>query len=108
MTVYVDESTDENATPMVEVSVNGRRIFIQRGIETNTGFDDAGRIVPIKRMYIERLARAKRTTLSQNLDPMLREGINKLHRRRALEYPFAVREDSPKGRAWLKDILAQP
>ena len=107
LTVYCDESPDVNATPKVEVAVNGRRIFIPRGIETNVGHDEYGRQVPVKRMYIERLARARRTSYRQNLDPTLGEAINKLQRHSALEYPFRVVDDSPKGREWLKRIMMQ-
>lgn len=95
VTVVVADTSDENAPPFAEVSVNGRRVFIPRGVPT-----------PVKRMYVERLARAKRTAISQNLDPRLGESMNQLHRRTALDYPFSVVEDTPQGRDWLKGVLA--
>lgn len=94
--VYIAESTDENAVPMVEVSVNGRKVFIPRGKNTT-----------IKRMHLERLALAKKTAYSQNLDPRLGEGINELRRHRALDYPFSVIQDTDRGREWLTRLLAQ-
>lgn len=94
--VVVAESTDENAVPLVEVSVNGRRIYLQRGVPTM-----------VKRMYVERLARAKKMVYSQNLDPRLGESINTLHRRSALDYPFAVTNDTEKGKVWLKKVLSE-
>lgn len=96
VTIEVSQSTDPNATPAVEVAVNGRRIFLPRGVCT------------VKRMYVERLARAKRTGYSQNLDPRLGEGVNTLLRNTALDYPFTLVEDkNPLGREWLSRILAE-
>ena len=106
LTVYCDDSPDLNATPKVEVAVNGRRIFIPRGIETNVGHDEYGRQVPVKRMYIERLARARRTSYRQDMK-VTDETMNKLFRHSALEYPFRVVDDSEKGREWLKRIMMQ-
>jgi hypothetical protein len=97
VTIMMDDATDQNATPKVEVSVNGRRIILERGVET-----------VVARKYVERLARAKKITYSQNLDPTLGEGINRLHRHRALDYPFSVINDpNPRGREWLHNILAE-
>ena len=107
LTIVCEESRNPNDTKHVEVAVNGRRIFIPRGVETNTGFDEYGRIFPVKRMYIERLARSKETSYSQDLDPRLGEGVNRLQPHRALTYPFKVVDDSPKGREWLKRILME-
>lgn len=97
VTINLMEAVDENATPMVEVSVNGRRVILPRGQD-----------VVVKRMYVERLARAKRTVISQNLDPSLREEINRIGRRQVLDFPFSVVQDSAKGREWLKRTLAEP
>jgi len=107
VTIVIAETTDDNATPKVEVAVNGRRLFIPRGVPTNVGHDEFGRQFPLKRMYVERLARARKTTYRQDLDPRLGEGVNKLQRHSALDYPFSVLEDTEKGREWLKRVLAE-
>ncbi len=96
VTVIVADSTDENAVPFCEIGVNGRKVYIERGKPTQ-----------VKRMYVERLARAKKTSISQNLDPRLGEGVNQLHRKRALDYPFSTMDDTDKGREWLKRVLAE-
>ena len=97
MTVLVHESTDENDVDLVQVMVNGNVAFFQRGQPTIT-----------KRYFVERLARAKRTSYSQNLDERLGEAMNNLKPRHALKYPFSVIEDkNPKGGAWLRQILAE-
>ena len=97
VTIMVHESTDENDVDLVQVLVNGSNAFFQRGQPTIT-----------KRYFVERLARAKRTSYSQNLDERLGEAMNNLKPRNALKYPFSVMEDSnPKGAAWLRQILAE-
>ena len=97
VTVMVADSNDENDTELVQVSVNGNRQFFQRG-----------RAQEVKRYFVERLARAKRTSYTQNLDERLGEGMNNMIPRHALRYPFTVIEDkNPKGGAWLRGILAE-
>lgn len=109
LTVYINEDKDKNATKLVEVSVNGRRIFIPRGTATNMGWDISGRQVPIKRMFVERLARAKETSLSQDLD-LTDESMNRLSKHRALTYPFSVTHDpaGEVGQEWVKQIWGEP
>lgn len=97
VTVMVHESTDPNDVDLVQVSVNGNRQFFQRGNPQT-----------VKRYFVERLARAKRTSYMQNLDERLGESMNNMTPRHALRYPFSVIEDkNPKGAAWLRQILAE-
>lgn len=97
ITVMVHESTDPNDVDLVQVSVNGRSQFFQRGTPQE-----------VKRYFVERLARAKRTSYSQNLDERLGESMNNMQSRHALRYPFSVIEDkNQKGSAWLRQILAE-
>lgn len=97
VTIMIHESTDENDVDLVQVWVNGAPSFFQRGQPTIA-----------KRYVVERLARAKRTGYSQNLDERLGEAMNNLKPRHALKYPFSVIEDrNPKGGAWLRQILAE-
>lgn len=97
LTVMVHESNDVNDDELVMVSVNGNRQFFQRGNAQE-----------VKRYFVERLARAKRTSYSQNLDERLGESMNNLQPRHALRYPFSVIEDrNPRGSDWLRNILAE-
>lgn len=97
VTVMVADSNDDNDVELIQVSVNGNRQFFQRG-----------KAQEVKRYFVERLARAKRTTYSQNLDDRLGEAMNNMIPRHALRYPFTVIEDkNPKGGAWLRGILAE-
>ena len=97
VTIMVHESTDPNDVDLVQVSVNGVTQFFQRGNPQE-----------VKRYFVERLARAKRTSYSQELDERLGEAMNHMKPRHALRYPFSVIEDkNPKGSAWLRNILAE-
>ena len=99
VTVMVMESTDDNADQIVSVWVNGRvQNFIRGNPQT------------VRRCYVERLARAKKTVYSQTLDERQGESaFNAMRARYGLRYPFSVIEDkNPNGAAWLRGILAEP
>jgi hypothetical protein len=98
VTVVVMGSGDDNDTDLVHMSVNGVSQFFRRDTAQT-----------VKRMYVERLARCKKTDFSQKLDDRLGEAeFNTMGRRHSLRFPFQVLEDkNPKGAAWLKGILAQ-
>jgi hypothetical protein len=98
ITVMVHESNDDADDDFVQTWVNGRIQMFRRGVPQD-----------VKRCFVEALARAKRTTYKQNLDERLgTEKFNVLHPRTALHYPFSVLHDpSPKGQAWIKNVLAQ-
>jgi len=98
LTVMVHESTDPNDAEIVHIAVNGVRQFFHRGTPQ-----------VVRRCFVERLARAKRTAYTQNLDERLGESVvNRMTPRHALRYPFSVIEDAnPKGSAWLRNLLAE-
>ena len=97
VTVMIHDSNDANDVDLVSVQVNGIIQYFQRGTPQT-----------VKRYFVERLARAKRTTFSQDLDERLGEAMNHLKPRHALKYPFSVIEDkNPRGSAWLRQILAE-
>lgn len=98
VTVMVHDTTDPNAEELVPVGVNGRMQYFARGVAQT-----------VRRCYVERLARAKSTSYSQNLDERLGEqNFNRMKSHHALAYPFSVIEDkNPKGSAWLRGILAE-
>ncbi|SDZ53262.1 MULTISPECIES: hypothetical protein [Delftia] len=97
VTVMVYESTDENDMDMVLVGVNGVSQYFRRGTPQT-----------VKRKFVERLARAKRTDFDQKIDARMGEAMNNLRQRHGLRYPFTVVEDrNPRGGAWLKGVLAE-
>lgn len=95
--IVVHESNDPNAENPIQVSVNGRVQFIWRGEE-----------IWVRRKYVERLSRARSTSYKQDLTNAEPTQYNVLHGRTALVYPFAVRQDSPAGQKWLRNLLAEP
>jgi hypothetical protein len=98
LVIVVQESADEEALPIVTLTVNGVTQPIMRGIAT-----------PVKRKYVEALARAKETKYKQSLsDPSDPSSIAMIPRS-ALAYPFVVERDpNPNGFAWLREVLKQP
>lgn len=97
VTVRVHPSTDKNANPLPDVYVNGRVQRFPRGEE-----------IKCRRMFVERLARAKGTTFD-NLKIKGPDGEDKFvyPTHTAEAYPFVVIDDTPKGQEWLKRILAE-
>lgn len=103
VTINIAESTDANAPSMVFVSVNGEGAglngipWLPRGVS-----------LKVKRKFVERLARAKRTSYGSK-ERINADGEREVYypSRTALEYPFVVEQDTEKGRAWLRGILAE-
>lgn len=96
--VNIADSNDPRAENPVPLGVNGRMVYVLRNQDTI-----------VARKYVECLARAKKTTYRQehykdgNGDDAIR---NMPHT--ALQYPFTViRDDNPKGGAWLRKVLAE-
>lgn len=97
VTVSVYETNDPNEPDVVYTAVNGRTQHFLRG-----------QVQTVKRMFVEVLARAKKTTYTQDLDYRMGEQMNAMRPHKALKYPFTVIEDkNPKGAEWLRNILAQ-
>ena len=95
--VTVHEDSDEEALPVVTLCVNGMTQPIFRGVPT-----------PIKRKYVEALARAKETKYRQALDDPNDPASITMVPRSALAYPFTVESDAnPRGRVWLRELLKQ-
>ena len=97
VTVVLADTTDENAPPHIILSCNGTTQPLLRGVPTS-----------IRRKFVEVLARCKESKYSQRqANPMEPDRIEMVQRT-AMAYPFEVQEDAnPKGRAWLKAVLAE-
>ena len=98
LTVIVHPDASDNAVENPCPSVNGVNQPFIRGREQR-----------VRRKYVEALARGRVTKYQQKtVNPMQPENIQ-MEERTALVYPFSVLDDpNPKGREWLKSILAQP
>lgn len=96
--ILVHDAVSEESLRVVTPIVNGIMQPIMRGVPT-----------PVKRKYVEALARAKETLYTQvTTDPNRPDSLDMMPRT-ALAYPFAIeRDDNPNGRAWLRNLLKQP
>lgn len=101
VTIRLATTTDPNAPPSCVITVNNAAncVVIPRGIP---------RVV--KRLHVEVLARMKETRSYQpKRDMEFPESGNTVYGNTAMVYPFEVlKDDNPKGRAWLENILAEP
>ena len=97
VTVMLHDSTNPTDEQIPCVWNDGRSQYFIRGKSQR-----------VKRKFIEVLARAKKTTFTQEKDRDA-DG-NEFYRQvphTALIYPFNTEGDSPRGQAWLKQILAE-
>lgn len=97
--VHIQEAPTENDPQYCEVTVNGDRRTIPRGSDAR-----------IPRKHVAVLAQAKGFRVAQEKvqNP---DGSQSFREKviASLAYPFQVLEDpNPKGRAWLKQLLANP
>lgn len=95
--ITIAESADEEALPIITLTVNGVTQPIARGVPT-----------PVKRKYVEALARAKETKYRQGLKDASDPASIEMLGRTALAFPFSVDKDTPNGLAWLRDVIKQP
>lgn len=95
--IEIATTTNENEPNHVILAVNGVNQPVFRGTPT-----------PVKRKYVEVLARCKETKYTQHqVNPYEPDRIE-MRARTALVYPFQVLEDkNPKGRAWLQAVISE-
>jgi hypothetical protein len=95
--IRVAEDNSPNSLPVIVVSVNGINQPIIRGQR-----------IPVRRKYVEALARGTHTRYEQQTpNPSRPENIQMVERT-AITYPFTVYEDPhPNGAAWLESILKE-
>lgn len=95
--IEVAPTTDDNAPSSFVLNVNNVNQPIMRGVP-----------IKVKRKYVEVLARCKETRHTQPVRDMTNpEAGNALIGRTALAYPFQVLQDSGKGMAWLRAVMAE-
>lgn len=98
VTVIVAPTSDPQAPGIVEVWNAGRPQRFVRGMEQQ-----------VKRKFVEVLARAKPVNYGNEeyRDPAGNQSV-RWPGRMSLLHPFTVVNDTPRGQAWLKAILAEP
>jgi hypothetical protein len=95
--IEIATSTNENDPPHILLNVNGTSMPLIRGVP-----------LPVKRKYVEVLARCKETKYRQPTRDMANpEAGNTLLGNTALTYPFQVLKDTARGMAWLQAVKAE-
>jgi hypothetical protein len=98
VTIMIHPSAEVHQEDPVQAGVNGRMVYIWRNRPTI-----------VKRMYVEQLAKAKAGNVHQpHRDSSDPAEVNRLQISNSLKYPFSVlRDENPKGQAWLQSLMAQ-
>lgn len=108
VTVHFTPSSEKFAPPFVDGFNNGKGIeaFLNnRWIEVKQV--PVGMDVMIKRKYLEIFARAKEIAIRADYTEVPGDDpVNRILRSVVLKHPFAVVQDSEKGREWLRAVLA--
>ena len=95
--VMIHPGNNENDAPYAHINVNGMNQIIPRGQN-----------VPIKRKYLEVLARMKETRYRQVTPNPSEPDRWAMVANHGQVFPFVVVDDkNPKGRAWLDHILSE-
>jgi hypothetical protein len=98
VTIRVHDDSAEGSLPVICPNVNGINQPIIRNHDQT-----------IKRKYVEALARCRTTVYDQAVPNPAEPANIQMVAKTMLSYNFQVVEDkNPRGRDWLKNILAQP
>ena len=93
--VEVHESTDPNAELIVDLYCNGTP---QRFIR--------GQAQTVKRKFVQILAQTRPTAVTSSVRKEGDQVFNRVNKHTAMRYPFrVVRDDNPRGRDWLRQVL---
>uniref|UniRef100_A0A6M3L605 Uncharacterized protein n=1 Tax=viral metagenome TaxID=1070528 RepID=A0A6M3L605_9ZZZZ len=95
--IMVPPGNSDSDIPVLLVNVNGINQPIVRGKRQR-----------IKRKYIEALARSRFTRYDTKAPDHNTPDMIQLNHYTTVSYPFTVYKDTPKGHAWLQEIIAQP
>lgn len=109
VTIMLNPSTEKNAARVVDCWVNGRGAeHLQNGKWMVCGWLPVGVPVTTKRKYVEVLARAKPENITTEVKKYEDREDNIALRTSYVKYPFSVlKDDSPKGAAWLVKIMSE-
>lgn len=110
VTIRVERSAEKHAPKVVDCWCNGVgcEAWIN-GRWLQLGWIPVGREVIIKRKYVEILARSKIDSITtQSDEPGVESPQNRIDRSTSAKVPFSVlRDDNPKGHAWLTRLMAE-
>jgi len=97
LVIRVFEDNAEGSLPTAEPIVKGMKQIIVRGVDSR-----------VKRKYVEALARSRTTKYDQIQRDMMDPSSRFMRPKAKISYPFSIVHDpNPRGRDWLKAILAE-
>jgi hypothetical protein len=91
---------------MAALPEDSGQVGVPLAVAPDTQWVLGGQRAVIKRKFVEVLARA-RTDKFRQYQNVQNPAASRPVPTTSLSYPFSVIEDTPKGRAWLKEILEQ-
>lgn len=97
VTIVIPSSGQENEEIFIPVGNNGRTVYIRRNVETT-----------LRRKFVESLLRARKTTYRVEAK-ILQDGNvdQRAVPATGLLYPFDVTNDTPRGHAWRRKVMAE-
>jgi hypothetical protein len=95
ITISEDTNSEYPIDP-VALSVNGKQIFIKRGVAT---------VIP--RKFVECLCNPTVRVKTKQTKNNLGEDATTLERSRSLQFPFQLSDPNPKGKEWLRRLLSR-
>lgn len=110
VTIRLEVSGEKYAPTHVPVAVNGRGAEVLiNGKWQLVHYVEVGRILTLKRKYVEVLARAKPTDIQTiHEDATVERPRNEVRRVTRAGHPMTIiHDDNPRGHAWLTRIMAE-
>ena len=92
----IAEDSSEFPIDPVSMSVQGKQIFVYRGVPTK-----------VQRKYIECITNPLLRVKTRKVVNNLGEDATVLDQTRSLQFPFQLNDPNPKGRAWLRALLTR-
>lgn len=111
VTILIHPSREKNAAPVVDCWVNGRGAEVfTNGRWYSLAWLPINIECVVKRKYVEVLARASIDTIDTDVDDTtVKDPENRIVRVTSALCTFSVLHDpNPKGREWLRRVMAQP
>jgi hypothetical protein len=111
VTIRLEPSGQENAPDTFPVSTNGKGAEILiNGRPVIWTWLPVGEEVTVRRHTVEIIARSKTMRVqTEHMGELVQQRANKLDRRVSQTQPFSIIHDpSPRGRAWLAEMIRRP
>ena len=97
VTIRIERSIEPNAPQLLDFYVNGIPQWVPVGVPCT-----------LKRKYVEVIARSQPYSVTADYEEHDgRDPVNRISRNATARYPFSVIDDTPRGRAWLTQVMRE-